>query len=125
MLLCRYDEFFLLPVAHAAINGVLKPFWRLMLRKPKTTLPSGDDLRIDRASQQAMSRRHRELCPTSCFTTQLPDIIKCDTLLSTSVCHFAESCDAASSCEAVLEEIWQHCPRPVEEASRFWQCVSG
>ena len=51
MRLCRYDEFFFCPPAHCAINGVIKPFWNLPLRKPKTTWDQNDHLRITKAQQ--------------------------------------------------------------------------
>lgn len=65
-------------MAHAAINGVLKPFWDVQLRKPKSTLDQGEELRITTAQRNLLSARTAALVSaSSCFDTQLPDIVTC------------------------------------------------
>lgn len=76
-LMCRYDHFFRLPTAHAAINGVLKPFWNLLLRTPTTKLDTGEDVRIPTAVQKRMTGRHGDLVSTSAFDTRLPNVVTC------------------------------------------------
>lgn len=72
------------PLAHVGINGVLKPFWDLMLRKTNTTLDANDSLRITTEQQKLLQRRTAELVSASCFDTELPDIVKCGLLIGCS-----------------------------------------
>lgn len=74
---CSYDDFFRVPVGHASVLGVIKPFWEQHLRPAKTTLDTGDDIRITTAQKATMKERHRQLVSTSCYNINLPDIITC------------------------------------------------
>ena len=73
----RYDDFFRIPVGHASVLGVIKPFWEQHLRPAKTTLDTGDDIRITTAQRATMKERHRQLVSTSCYNINLPDIVSC------------------------------------------------
>jgi len=74
---CRHDTFFQYPVAHALLYGVLRDFWKLMLRKPGDTVDPGDHIRVSTAAQKEMQELFATLKITSSFSSSAKDITKC------------------------------------------------
>jgi len=92
---CRHDTFFHFPVAHALLYGVLRDFWKLMLRKPGDTVDLGDEIRVSTAAQKEMQELFATLKVTSSFSSSAKDITKCATFE-----------DFASSWHALMSVGW-------------------
>lgn len=71
------ETFFHYPVAHALLYGVLRDFWRLVLRKPSDELKHGHDIIVDSSARAEMRRLFGTLRVTSSFSSAPKDITKC------------------------------------------------
>lgn len=73
--LCSYVHFWHFPFAHALLYGVIKDFWKLMLRSQNITLPGGGDhLIMSKRVQRDMSDRVRDMQSTSSMNRGIPDV---------------------------------------------------
>jgi hypothetical protein len=74
---CRHTEFFGIPVAHALLLGLVKDFWRLILR-PVTdaSVPAdkGGHLIVPTAARHKMSEKLNGITSVTPVTRALPDI---------------------------------------------------
>lgn len=65
-------------IAHGFLNGLVKTFWSIVARPKNTHLRVGDDIRVSEDEKADIRVRTKHLHGTTCFTSALPDLIKCD-----------------------------------------------
>lgn len=84
---CRPTSMHRFSTVHGFCNGLIKGFWNTMARATSVVLKQGDDLRITREQMDYVRQKAKELRGTSCYTADLPDILKCAILALDNTNH--------------------------------------